>query len=74
MTTMVKITTSIAINDDCNNDVGVTINENGDLELAQDNDGINLLKDGAIALARIILQHHQVGFDPVYIPEVSYTA
>jgi hypothetical protein len=74
MSATVEIKTSITIKPEDNGDVDVVIGDDGELRLKQGDDDVWVNKAGSIALARIILQRHQVGFEPIYNQEVDYTA
>jgi hypothetical protein len=74
MSATVEIKTSITIKPEDNGDVDVVIEDGGELKLKQGNDAVWINKAGSIALARIILQRHQISFEPIFIQEVDYTA
>lgn len=72
-TVTVEVDTKISIFDpDVGGMLHVRVETNGKLDLQQSDDNVILSKDASLALARVILQHHQIGFEPVFQQEVNY--
>lgn len=73
MSVTVKIETKIEIDDpDQGGLTTIQIDDEGVLNLDQKNDNVVLSDDASIALAKIILQHHHIGFEPVFHEKVQY--
>ena len=72
-TVRVEIDTKIRIVDpDQGGNTDVRIDAEGVLNIDQATDNIILTKDASLALARVILQHHQVSFESTYQQGISY--
>jgi hypothetical protein len=71
---LVVVRSRTTVRSDVNDDIHFDVNGDETFNISQDNDRVFMSRASAVALAKVILQHTQVGFQPIFHEEVDYSA